>query len=157
MDPFIIEQVDIVRGPAALRYGSNPIGGAVNAIDHRIPKEAIDGATGRGELSFGGAGNQKNGAAMLDAGNGVLTLHADVHKRESDDLDIPGYAVSREKSRRDGTPRSNRGRLLNSGADSDGGALGASLDFGHGYAGIAYSRFSNLYGTVAAPDVLIDQ
>lgn len=157
IDPFIIEQVDVVRGPAALRYGGNPIGGAVNAIDHRIPKEAIDGATGRGELSFGGAGNQKNGAAMIDAGNGVLTLHADVYQRESDDLDIPGYAVSREKSRRDGTPRTDRGRLINSAADSDGGALGASLSFEHGYAGIAYSRFNNLYGTVAEPDVRIDQ
>lgn len=157
IDPFIIEQVDVIRGPAALRYGGNPIGGVVNAIDHRIPKEAIDGATGRGELSFGGAGNQKNGAAMIDAGNGVLTLHADVYRRESDDLDIPGYAVSREKSQRDGTPRTDRGRLVNSSAEADGGALGASLNFEHGYAGIAYSRFNNLYGTVAEPDVRIDQ
>lgn len=157
IDPFIAEQIDVIRGPAALRYGGNPIGGVVNAIDHRIPKEGIDGVTGRGELSFGGAANQKNGAAMVDAGNGVLTLHADIYQRDSDDLDIPGYAVSREKNRRDGTPRTDRGRLVNSAAESDGGALGASINFDHGYAGISFSSFNNLYGTVAEPDVLIDQ
>ena len=157
IDPFIVEQIEVVRGPAALRYGGNPVGGVVNAIDHRIPKEGIDGVTGRGELSFGGAANQKNGAAMVDAGNGVLTLHADVYQRDSDDLDIPGYAVSREKSQRDGTPRTNRGRLVNSAAESDGGALGASINFDHGYAGISFSTYNNLYGTVAEPDVLIDQ
>ena len=78
LDPLVIEQIDVVRGPAALLYGGSAVGGVVNAIDHRIPKEAIDGVTGRGEVRFGGAENQKNGAIVMDAGNGVLTLHADL-------------------------------------------------------------------------------
>ena len=41
IDPLIIEQIDVVRGPAALLYGGSAVGGVVNAIDHRIPKEKI--------------------------------------------------------------------------------------------------------------------
>ena len=39
VDPLIIEQIDVVRGPAALLYGGSAMGGVVNAIDHRIPTE----------------------------------------------------------------------------------------------------------------------
>ena len=40
-DPLSIERVEIVRGPAALLYGGNAVGGVVNTIDNRIPREAI--------------------------------------------------------------------------------------------------------------------
>lgn len=156
IDPLVIEQIDVVRGPAALLYGGSAVGGVVNAIDHRIPKEAIDGVTGRGEVRLGGAENQKNGAIVLDAGNGVLTVHADAYKRKTDDLDIPGYAVSSRKSARDGDARESKGRLVNSGSDADGGAIGASIALDSGYVGLSYSTFNNKYGTVAEPDVLID-
>lgn len=157
IDPLIIEQIDVVRGPAALLYGGSAMGGVVNAIDHRIPREAFDGITGRGEIRLGGADSQRNAAAVIDAGNGLLTLHADAYARDSDDLDIPGYAVSSIKHRADGTPREHRGRLVNSDARSEGGALGAALNFAQGYAGISYSTFDNDYGTVAEPGVRIEQ
>lgn len=157
IDPLIVEQIDVVRGPAALLYGGSAVGGVVNAIDNRIPKEAIDGITARGETRFGGAENQKNGAVVMDAGNGLLTLHADAYKRKTDDLDIPGFAISSRKARADGTDRGSRGRLVNSDSEGDGGALGASMQFEKGYAGLAYSTFNNTYGTVAEPGVRIDQ
>lgn len=157
IDPLVIEQIDVVRGPAALLYGGSAVGGVVNAIDHRIPKASLDGVTGRGEVRFGGPDDQKNGAIVLDAGNGIFAVHADVYARESNDLDIPGYAVSRRKNAEDGTPRERRGRLVNSAARSDGGALGASLTFDNGYAGVSYSTFNNKYGVVTDEDVTIDQ
>ena len=55
VDPLIIEQIDVVRGPAALLYGGSAMGGVVNAIDHRIPTEKLDGIIGRAETRFGGA------------------------------------------------------------------------------------------------------
>lgn len=155
LDPLVIEQVDVVRGPAALLYGGSAVGGVVNAIDHRIPTEKLEGVTGRGEVRFGGAENQKNGAVVIDAGNGLFAIHGDAYKRKTDDLDIPGYAVSSRKSRADGTPRENRGTLVNSSSDGDGGALGASLTFDKGYAGISWSTFQDEYGTVAEPGVRI--
>ena len=156
VDPLVIEQIDVVRGPAALLYGGSAMGGVVNAIDHRIPKESLDGIVGRGEMRFGGADNQKNGAAVIDVGNGLFALHADVYERKTDDLDIPGYARSRRL--REASPMADepRGRLINSSSEGDGGALGAALTFDQGYAGLSYSTFNNNYGTVAEPGVRID-
>lgn len=152
IDPLVIEQIDVIRGPAALLYGGSAVGGVVNAIDHRIPTEAVNGITGRGEARFGGSQNQRNGAVVVDFGNDRLSIHVDAYKRKTDDLDIPGYAVSSRKNRTDGTARENKGKLLNSGSDSDGGAIGASLTFDHGYIGVSYSTLNNNYGTTFLED-----
>lgn len=156
IDPLVIEQIDVVRGPAALLYGGSAMGGVVNAIDHRIPTEKLEGIVGRAEARFGGPENQRNGAVVVDVGNGQFAIHGDAYKRKTDDLDIPGFAVSRRKNQTDGTPRENRGKLVNSSADGDGGALGASLTFDHGYIGASYSTLNNNYGTVAEEAVRID-
>jgi iron complex outermembrane receptor protein len=156
VDPLIIEQIDVVRGPAALLYGGSAMGGVVNAIDHRIPKEQLQGISGRAETRFGGAESTRNGAAVVDIGNGKFAIHGDVYTRKTSDLDIPGFAVSRRKTEADGTPRENRGKLVNSAADADGGALGAALTFDNGYVGLSYARDDNFYGTVAEEEVRID-
>ena len=156
VDPLITEQIDVVRGPAALLYGGSAVGGVVNAIDHRIPKEQLDGITGRAETRFGGPENTRNGAMVVDVGNGQFAIHADVYSRKTSDLDIDGYAVSRRKSEADGTPRENRGKLINSSAEGDGGALGAALTFENGYIGASFSTLNNNYGVVAEEAVRID-
>jgi iron complex outermembrane receptor protein len=156
IDPLIIEQIDVVRGPAALLYGGSAVGGVVNAIDHRIPKEKLEGVTGRAEARFGGPDSTRNAAAVVDAGNGQFAIHADVYNRKTSDLDIPGFAVSRRKNQADGTARENKGRLVNSGAEGDGAALGAALTFDNGYIGASVSTLNNNYGVVAEEDVRID-
>ncbi len=156
VDPIIIEQVDVVRGPAALLYGGSAVGGVVNSTDNRIPTEQLNGVTGRAETRVGGPDSQNNIAGVVDAGNGLLAIHGDLYSRKTSDLEIPGYAVSKRKSEADGTARINNGKLINSSADGDGGALGASLTFDSGYIGASYSGFNSNYGTVVEPDVRID-
>ncbi|MCF8192854.1 MAG: TonB-dependent receptor [Candidatus Methylopumilus sp.] len=156
IDPLVIEQIDVVRGPAALLYGGSAVGGVVNAIDHRIPTEPVNGIIGRTEARVGGPDNQRNAAAVVDVGNGQFAMHADAYKRKTDDLSIPGFAVSNRKNQADGTAQENHGKLINSSASSDGGALGASLTFDKGYVGSSYSGFNSNYGTVAEPAVRID-
>ena len=156
IDPLIIEQIEVVRGPAALLYGGSAVGGVVNAIDNRIPTEKLDGVIGRAETRFGDANNTRNAAAVIDIGNGMFAIHSDVYNRKSNDLDIPGFAVSQRKSRADGTPRTNKGKLINSSADGDGGALGASLTLDKGYIGLSYSILESNYGVVAEEQVRID-
>ncbi|MES2501182.1 MAG: TonB-dependent receptor [Pseudomonadota bacterium] len=156
VDPLVIEQIDVVRGPAALLYGGSAVGGVVNAIDHRIPKEQLDGATGRAEARFGGPDSTRNGAAVIDVGNGQFAIHADVYSRKTSDLDIDGFAVSKRKNAADGTPRENRGKLVNSSSEGDGGALGAALTFDNGYIGASFSTLNNNYGVVAEEAVRID-
>lgn len=156
IDPLIIEQIDVVRGPAALLYGGSAMGGVVNAIDHRIPKEQLDGITGRAEARFGGPDSTRNSAVVVDVGNGLLAIHLDAYTRKTSDLDIPGFAVSKRKSQTDGTVRDNKGTLSNSSADGDGGAIGAALTFDHGYVGASFSTLNNNYGVVAEENVRID-
>lgn len=156
IDPLVIEQIDVVRGPASLLYGGSAIGGVVNAIDHRIPKEQLEGVTGRAEARFGGPDNTRNGAVVVDVGNGQFAIHADVYSRKTSDLDIDGFAVSRRKSEADGTLRENRGKLVNSSSEGDGGAFGAALTFENGYVGASFSTLNNNYGVVAEEAVRID-
>jgi iron complex outermembrane receptor protein len=105
----------------------------------------------------GGPDNQRNAAAVVDVGNGQFAMHADAYKRKTDDLNIPGFAVSNRKNQADPTKlQKNHGKLINSSASSDGGALGASLTFDNGYIGSSYSGFNSNYGTVAEEAVRID-
>ena len=46
IDPLVVERLEVLRGPAALLYGGNAIGGVVNAIDNRIPKYSLTGVSG---------------------------------------------------------------------------------------------------------------
>jgi len=144
-DPFIAEQIEVIRGPATVLYGAGAIGGVVNVIDHRIPKEPLDGVTGRGELRYGGAEREKGGVAVVDVGNGMIAIHADAYQRKTEDLSIPGYAVTR-RGEADGGERVRKGRLVNSGAESNGGAFGASLTFDKGHIGVSVSTAASKYG-----------
>ncbi len=155
VDPLIAEQIEVIRGPAALLYGSGAVGGVVNVIDHRIPKEPLDGIIGRGETRFGGADIERSGAAVVDIGNGLLAVHADAYKRKTDDLSIPDSAATKLKNI-DGGIHTANGKLVNSAAESDGGAFGAAVTFDQGHIGFSFARTNSLYGTVAEPNVKID-
>ncbi|WP_282892475.1 TonB-dependent receptor plug domain-containing protein, partial [Xanthobacter autotrophicus] len=37
------ERIEVLRGPAALLYGGSAVGGVVNVIDNRIPREPLNG------------------------------------------------------------------------------------------------------------------
>ena len=155
IDPLIAEQIEVIRGPATVLYGAGAVGGVVNVIDHRIPKEPLNGLMGRGETRFGGADNERSGAAVIDLGNGMFAIHADVYTRKTDDLSIPSSAQDKLIGA-DKADHVNKGKLANSAAKSDGGAFGASLTFDKGHVGVSYSEFNNFYGTVAEPTVKVD-
>ncbi|MFZ9496073.1 MAG: TonB-dependent receptor plug domain-containing protein, partial [Candidatus Methylopumilus sp.] len=94
IDPLIIEQIDVIRGPATLLYGGGAVGGVINAIDHRIPKEKLQGITGRGEIRYGGANLEQSQAAVIDVGTGNFVMHLDAYHRDGKNYRIPGNAVS---------------------------------------------------------------
>ncbi len=151
LDPVNVERIEIVRGPAALLYGGNAIGGVVNTFDNRIPTEAIDGIQGAGELRYGGADTTRSGAGKLEAGNGRFALHLDANSRTFNDLRIPGYAKSANARGDDDDNRKHR--LGNSDGRQDGGALGGSYTWEDGYTGLSYSGYDANYGSPAEQDV----
>ncbi|MFJ4372080.1 TonB-dependent receptor [Pseudomonas japonica] len=151
LDPVNVERVEIVRGPAALLYGGSAIGGVVNTFDNRIPTAAIEGIHGAGELRYGGADTTRSSAGKLEAGDGTFALHLDANSRQFNDLRIPGYAQSAKV--RDADAPGSRHRLENSDGRQDGGAVGGSYTWEHGYTGVSYSRYDANYGSVAEPGV----
>ncbi len=154
LDPVTVERIEIVRGPAALLYGGNAIGGVVNTFDNRIPDTPIDGIQGAGELRYGGADTTRSSAGKLEAGNGAFALHVDANARQYNDLRIPGFARSAQV--RDADTPGSKHRLENSDGRQDGGALGGAYHWDHGYAGLSYSRYDSNYGSVAEPGVRLD-
>lgn len=150
IDPLAVERLEVLRGPAALLYGGSAVGGVVNAIDNRIPKAAIDGVGGALELRGGGAARERSAGTLVEAGGNGLAIHADAFDRKTDDLRVPDFDRPVDGG---GTER--RDRIVNSASDAKGGALGASMQWDHGYLGASVDTYRNDYGIVAEEDVLI--
>ncbi|KWE69518.1 TonB-dependent receptor [Burkholderia ubonensis] len=153
-DPLTIERVEIVRGPAALLYGGNAVGGVVNTIDNRIPRDPIEGVTGAVDARYGGANTVRAGAAQVEGGNGRFAFHVDAFDRETSKLRIPGYARSDAQRALDGPDRPQPyGSVPNSDGRVHGGSVGASYTWADGFTGLSYSGYESNYGSVAADDV----
>jgi iron complex outermembrane receptor protein len=151
IDPLAIERVEVLRGPAALLYGGGAVGGVVNAIDNRIPRAAISGVGGAGELRYGGPATERGASAIVETGGNGFAVHADGFWRQTDDMKVPSFQ----------RPDGNGGfetadRIVNSASKSYGGALGASTVWDKGYFGASVDTFQSKYGTVAEEDVTID-
>ena len=160
-DPLTIRSVEVVRGPATLLYGPNTIGGVVNVIDDRIPQERFTGTlpTGKIETSAGSADDLLSEAGAITWGAGPIVFHLDGFHRETNDLDIPGYARSAKLRASDPLPPGTSeayGTLPNSATESTGAGLGASYVWEKGYLGFSYSGVDSTYGTVAEEDVTIE-
>lgn len=143
IDPFVAEQIEVIKGPAALLYGSGAVGGAVNVIDGRVPTTPVeDGFAGRAQLYGDSVADTFGAAARIDAGgaDSAVLFHADAFYRDSEDYEIPGFA-SHEPDE-DEMP----GLVENSAVETKGGAFGVTLRGDSGYLGLAISQFDTLYG-----------
>ena len=157
VDPLIAERIEVLRGPAALLYGGNAIGGVVNVLDNRIPTAAISQPQGRGEFRMGSADRERSGAVVAEAGNSQFALHADAFARNHRDVAIPGFSRSAQQRALDdpGLVQPS-GRLPNSFNQSEGASIGGSMIWSQGYAGLSYSSLRSIYGTPAQDSVKID-
>lgn len=138
VDPYSADRIEVVRGAATLRYGSQAIGGVVNAINNRVPMELPEDAfAGEVTGSFGTNADTRQGAARFDARAGQFAFHADGFRRDADDYDIPG------------------GTMTNSFFRGDGYSGGASYFFGDNRVGAAAVRYDAQYG-IPGEDTYID-
>ncbi|MFW6340343.1 MAG: TonB-dependent receptor, partial [Wenzhouxiangella sp.] len=93
LDPMLIDQIEILRGPATLLYGSGAAGGIVNVIDNRIPERVpAEPLSGRFELRGDTVADERSGLLRLDGGSGQFAWHLDGTWRDTDDYEIPGAA-----------------------------------------------------------------
>src|SRR5262245_20099910 len=159
LDPITVKRVDIVRGPGALPYGPQAVGGVVNAIDGRIPDSPLEGVTTELEPRWNSASSEWGGAGLIEGGYRGFNVHLDGAGRNTKDLAIPGFARSAQLRAIDPLPPGERepeDRLPNSASATQSGALGLSYTGATGYFGVSPSWYHSDYGTVAEPDVSID-
>lgn len=149
-DPISIERIEVLRGPAALLYGGSAVGGVVNIIDNRIPRQPIEGVTGRADAGFAYANRERGGGIMLEGGNRSIALHVDAFDRRTSDVRVPASLACTKAG-----VTTFVNRICNSASHVNGGAVGGSVFFDGGYLGAAISTYRNDYGTVAEDEVTI--
>jgi iron complex outermembrane receptor protein len=138
-DPFGAEAIEIVRGPAALLYGSNAIGGIVNVFEGRIPT-AVPGHVvgGAAQIRAGSAADEQGEHLMVDGGWEAVAWRASGLNRDAGDVQTPA------------------GRLDNSDFETAQSSLGASAVFGRGYTGLAHQGFETDYGIPTPRKIRVD-
>lgn len=96
-DPLTVDHIDVVHGPAVLLFGGQAIGGAVNALDKRIPRSVPDSPQATVIASYGSAARERSmaGAAQTALAD-RLALHLDASWRKSGDLRVGGKVNSPE-------------------------------------------------------------
>lgn len=140
-NPLIARQIEILKGPATLLYGSGAIGGVVNIVNNRLPTEVTEGFTGSVEASAGSVARENAVFGDFNYGVGNHQLHADITRSRAKDYKIPGFADI------DGDEDAGVGRLNNSFNRIEDGALSYTFvsDEGHSF-GVALSRYESTYG-----------
>lgn len=149
-DPISIERIEVLRGPGALLYGGSAVGGVVNVIDNRIPREPVEGFGGKADLALASANREKGGGLLLEGGTSRYALHVDVFDRSTEDVKVPASLACTQNG-----ITSFARRICNSASNARGGAVGGSLFFDQGYLGASVSTYRNDYGTVAEDEVTI--
>ena len=178
VNPLATEQIEVIRGPATLRYGSQSIGGVVSSTNNRIPdalpcgplsplrpapgiykappasvdRRGCTSVEARGALSS--VDNGREGGVLLDTGAGNFAFHGDLFGRKTENYRIPSYpylvAPDAVELPFATQPGGFNGRQPNSGTQSSEGAVGGSYLFFGGFAGIAYTQHNNLYSIPGA-------
>ena len=130
IDPLAAQSIEVVRGPATLRYGSQAIGGVVNILNNRVPTGLPDKPL-KVELngSYGTVNDAGEVSGLADAALGSnFALHADGFYRHTGDYDTP------------------LGTQQNSYFHGEGGSVGGAYVAGDTHLNLAYTRYDANYG-----------
>lgn len=143
-------QIEILRGPATLFYGSGAIGGVVNVVDDRVPQSAD--SYGEWRIERDSVANDRllsaSGNSGLELDGAVdLGLHLDGFWRAADNYQIPGpAAVETEEEHEEEHHETHSDRLENSWSEAQGVNLGSSFILQEGFVGLAYGLLERQYG-----------
>ena len=158
------QQVEILRGPAAIAYGGGAIGGVVNVIDGRIPEaRAEDGLEGRVYAAMTSVDDGETAAGQIRFNAGEFVFNLEALTRTASDYSIPGYAESEtfrlfeeaeHEAETAGDPAHDhdededhpQGVVENSGLTFDMLSGGVSWVGENGFIGFGVRRSTSLYG-----------
>lgn len=145
-DASTSQQIEVLRGPATLFYGSGAVGGVINVVDGRVPSDS----TTRGEwlIEQNSVDDRKLGSFNFTTGTESFGFYADGHWRKSNDYEVPVEAelADDESDEHEHDHGDETYTVENSAEDSKGFTLGGSYLFNQGYIGVALEKFNREYG-----------
>ncbi|MEZ5998704.1 MAG: TonB-dependent receptor [Hyphomonas sp.] len=151
-DGIDAEKIEILRGPAALAYGGQAIGGVVNVIDgllaEELPKEHFS-ADLLGAYDSVSDGTELAGRVQGVQGPFVFTLTGS--QRDMGDYDIPGYSKSAAQRVADGEDGP-KGSVPDSFVKTDSAAGGVSWVGDSAFLGVAVRQQTAKYGLPGEED-----
>lgn len=147
-------QVEILRGAAALLYGSGSSGGLVNVVNDRILTNLPDRPTGAINTSYETVNNGRAGSIELDGAVGSVAVHVDTAINNANNYSIPGSSTQSQGEPPGGwtvPPAGNggnnyTGKLPNTFSNQNNLGFGVSYIGQSGYTGISVERLNNNYG-----------
>lgn len=139
LESYSLERVEVLRGPAALLYGSSALGGVINAQNGTVPQETL-GVPLAGSLLASASSNDGLRAAYANVAGqqGPWVWQASGGTRRSDDYRTP------------------LGRVANSFTQADDATLGFSALGGSGLLGVGLDQHETRYGSVVEEEVRVD-
>jgi iron complex outermembrane receptor protein len=132
-------QIEVLRGPSTLFYGSGAIGGVVNVVDNRVPKSSDTEVDWLLQHNTGASEDQ--GSLALQTGTENIAVHFDGFFRNADNYILPEDFVNDDEQNPE-----NDERLPNSDTKSSGFNIGTSYLLDDGYIGFSYGYLSKDYG-----------
>lgn len=136
-DAITSEQIEVLRGPATLLYGSGAIGGVVNIVDNRIPRQLRSETETKVEGRFNDVANEKTLAFNHEGSNDVVAWHFDGYQRDASDYDVPRFENDEGEVSQ---------TLENSWIDSKNISAGLSYIGTNGLLGFSIGRLESDYG-----------
>ncbi len=145
-------QVEILRGAAALLYGSGSSGGLVNVVNDRILTNLPDRPTGAINTSYETVNNGRAGALELDGAIGSVAVHVDTAINNANNYRIPGNSTQSQGEPAGGWTvppgggTNYSGKLPNTYSAQNNLGVGVSHIGESGYTGVSIERLNNNYG-----------
>ncbi len=131
-------QIEVLRGPATLFYGSGAIGGVVNVVDKRVPTDSVQEIDYL--LQYNDVSNERQASINLQTGTENFAINADAFWRDSKNFKLPERSGQHEKHEEESS------RLVNSAITASGATIGTSYLFEQGFVGFFYGRLDREYG-----------
>ena len=151
IEPFMVDRIEVLRGPATLLYGSGAMGGVVNVIDNRIPVLMPDKPVGGAvEQSYNSVSDETSTGLKAEGGAGHVAFHLDGLYRNSNNLHIGGQAIDANAAESNDPSlkviQNSYGVIPNTNTQTFNGSAGISAVRDPGFAGIAINQLHNNYG-----------
>ena len=172
IDTLTVDRIEVLRGPAVLLFGGQAVGGAVNALDKRIPRAVPDEPIHVDALAaYGSAARDYSGGASVDVPvSDRIVVHVDGSYRNTDDTRTGGYIFAPslrtelldlaaeeaseghlEEADEARELAEQRGYIPNSAVKSWTAGGGIAFIDDNGNLGVSYSIYDTKYGIPARP------